>query len=296
MQEDMTAPQAPTTHQASPVTELEPVRSAGRSRVPFGLAALAAGLGIAAVAVGVTAAGPSGAGTPAAPQGVALISDATPAPVQNGQGGQGNGGWTGPGRGFGGGMMGGARFGGPRGGASVTSISGTQLALRTDDGWTRTIDASGATITKAGAAATLAGIAVGDEIAFAQQRNADGTYTITKIAIVAPHVAGTVTATSASGLTLKAQDGSTVTVTVSSSTTYRVAGNQSGTLADIKVGDVVVASGTKSGDGSIAATEVNAFTPGTGGPMMGGPHGGWDGDGNGRHGPNASPTPTPPGA
>lgn len=293
MQEDMMAPQAPATPEASPVAELEAVRSTGRSRVPFGLAALAAGLGLAAVTVGASVTGPSGGGNPAAPQGVVLLSDATPAPVQNGQG---DGGWIGPGRGFGGGMMGGARFGGPRGGASVASISGTQLALRTDDGWTRTIDASGATITKAGAAATLADIAVGDEIAFAQQRSTDGTYTITKIAIVAPHVAGTVTATSASGLTLKAQDGSTVTVTVSSSTTYRVAGTQSATLADIKVGDVVVASGTKSGDGSIAATEVNAFTPGTGGPMMGGPHGGWDGDGNGRHGPNgpgASPSALP---
>ena len=325
MHEDMSTPQPPVTIEVTPLTgepaagpapselvaELQPVRSS-RSRVPFGLAALAAGIGVVAI-VGVAVAGPGSGGTAGAPQGVALFAGASPAPSQDGNGGQGGHDWAGPGGQsgngsagpggapgsgrvgmMGGGMMGGAvmggdRLGGARGAVSVTSVSGTQLALRTDDGWTRTIDASGATITKGGAAATLTDIAVGDHIAFAEQRNSDNTYTVTKIEIVVPRVAGTVTATSASGLTLKARDGSSVVVTVSPTTTYRVAGKQSATLADIKVGDIVMASGTKAADGSIAATSVDAFTAGTGGPGTGAPGGGW----NGRHGPggpDASPS------
>lgn len=290
------------------VTTTEPVRTGGRSLMPFGLAAVAAGVGLAAMAVAATVGGSAAGGTPAIAQGVALVANASPAPAQDGHDGQGGpGGRAGPG-GRRGGMMGGERMGGLRGGVSVTSISGSQLSLGTDDGWTRTIDAAGAKITKGGAAATLADITVGTQIRFAETRNADGTYTITKIGIEMPRVAGTVTAAGGSTITLKGMDGSTVAVTVTSSTTYRVAGKQSATLADIKVGDVVMATGTKAADGSITATSVHAFTPGTGGPGtdgpgaggpgMGGPHG-WDTDGDGRpgqpgqNGPNATPTPAP---
>jgi hypothetical protein len=294
------------------VATIQPVRPVGRSLMPFGLAAVAAGLGLAAMAVAATVGG-AGAGAGGAPtiaQGVALAANAPAAPAQDGQDGpdgQGGPGWAGPG-GRGGGMMGGERMGGLRGGVPVTSISGSQLSLRTDDGWTRTIDASGATITKGGAAATLADITVGTQVRFAETRNADGTYTITKIDIEMPRVAGTVTAAGGSTITLKAMDGSTVAVTVTSATTYRVAGKRPATLADITVGDVVMATGARAADGSLTATSVHAFTPGTDGPGMGGPgmggpgmggHKGWDPDGNGRPGgpgrnaPNATPTPVP---
>jgi hypothetical protein len=286
------------------VAPVEPVRAGGRSLMPFGLAAAVAGLGIAAVAVAAAASGPAAGSTPTIPQGMSLVSGASPSPAQDGQNGQGgqNGqnGWAGPGggRGMMGGGLKGGRVGGPRGDVSVASISGSQLSLSTEDGWTRTIDASGATITRGGSAATLGDITVGSQIDFAETRNADGTYTITKIDIEMPRVAGTVTATGGSTITLKAMDGTIVTVTVTSATTYRMAGATSATLADIKVGDIVMATGTKAADGSLTATSVDAFAPGAGGPGAGG-RPGWNNDRNGRHGqpgqngPNPTPTPVP---
>ena len=137
----------------------------------------------------------------------------------------------------------------------------------------------------------------------------DGTLTATSVEIQPATAAGTVKEKGTSSLTLTTRDGSTVTVKVTSSTTYQVAGITTPTLADIKVGDVVMASGTKNADGSLSATAVLARAagdfggPGMGGPGMGGPGmGGW---GRGGHGdgdwgfpggvpanPGASPAPS----
>ena len=235
--------------------------------------------------------------------------------------------------------------GGMRGGIgnaiTITAIDGTKLALKTDNGWTRTIDAAGATVTKDGATVAVSTLKVGDRIVFRETRNDDGTYTITAITVIQPAVAGTVasvsgstvtvtrrdgstskvvltgsttyqlagkaatkdavvtgarivargtlatdgtlTATSvevapatfagtvkeksASSLTLTTRDGSTVVVKVTSSTTYQVAGVTSPTLADVKVGDVVMAAGTRNADGSLDATVVRSHAAGQfGGP------------------------------
>jgi hypothetical protein len=245
---------------------------------------------------------------------------------------------------------------GAMGGAiSITAIDGTKLALETDNGWTRTIDAAGATVTKDGATVALSILKAGDRIVFREIRNADGTFKITAIEVIQPAVAGTVasvsgstvtvtqrdgstskvvltdsttyqlagqastkdavvagaqivargtlatdgtlTATSveiapatfagtvkekgAGSLTLTTRDGSTVVVTVTSSTTYQVGGVTSPTLADVKIGDVVMAAGTRNADGSLSATVVRSRAAGKfGGPGDGfgrGPMGGSDG-------------------
>jgi hypothetical protein len=264
-------------------------RTHGRSRLPLGLA-LAAGLvGVAAIAAGVAAGGP-GDTTAAAANAVPLVAAASPSP------GATTDGQKGP---DGGGRMGGMR--GMRGGVTVTAVDGTKLSLRTDDGWTRTIETSGATITKGGATATVAAIAVGDEIAFAQQRGTDGTYTVTAVTVVEPHVGGTVTAVGASSITLTDRDGATVTVAVTSATTYEVAGKTTATLADVTAGMMVMATGTRNADGSLTATAVRAFTPGQGGPGMdgrgGGRHGGpWGGQGGPQDQQTQPNATTPPGA
>lgn len=246
---------------------------------------------------------------------------------------------------------------GPKGGfgrstISITAIDGTKLALVTDNGWTRTIDAAGATVTKDGAAAAVSALQVGDRIVFRETRSDDGTYTITAIEVIQPSATGTVesvsgstitltardgssqkitvtssttyelagqastrdavvagvqiratgtlgsdgtlTATSvriapsmvggtvkeksASSFTLTVRDGSTVEVRVSSATTYRVGGISSPTLADVNVGDVVMASGTKNADGTLAATVVRSHPAGS----FGGPGGRGGGNGFGR--------------
>jgi hypothetical protein len=144
---------------------------------------------------------------------------------------------------------------------SVTAINGSSLSLKTDDGWTRTISVTATTtITKGGQAATLSDVAVGDVIRFAETRNADGTYTITRIDIVVPQVAGVVTAVGNDTITIKRRDGATTTVRTSSSTTYHV-GRSNGSRSDVKVGSAIVAQGTKASDGSLDATSVTVIQP-----------------------------------
>jgi Domain of unknown function (DUF5666) len=343
--------------------------SGGPNRRNLGLAALAGAIGIGALAIGIAIGGgaPSGgsATVPAAEGRRVVVSDAA---------------WTSPdgrtqvrldergGRGMPGAIG--------RGAISITAINGSKLSLQTDNGWTRTIDATGATITKGGETVTVSALKVGDQIRFTETRNDDGTYTVTAIAVVQPSVAGTVasvsgstvtvtgrdggtskvlltssttyelagkaatkdavvagaqivatgtlaadgtlTATSvevapataagtvkeksASSITLTTRDGSTVVVKVDSGTTYQVGGVTSPTLADVAVGAVVMASGTKNADGSLTATVVRSWAAGQdGGPGMGdwgrGGHGGRGGPGwDWPDAPDASPSATPSGS
>jgi hypothetical protein len=330
-----------------PAAAAPPASNRPRGRT-LGIAALAGAIVVGVLAVGF-ALGSGGASNDAA-----TVPTAGRQPVQVAQAG-----WTSPdgrtqvrpdgrgGRGFGGGFE--------QGSITITAIDGAKLSLKTDDDWTRTIDATGATVTNDGKTVALSTLKVGDRIVFRETRNDDGTYTITAITVVQPTVAGTVasvsgstvtvttfgnttakvaltgsttytlggqastkdavvagvrisargtlgsdgtlTATSVeiqpataagtvkekgtSSLTLTIRDGSTVVVKVTSSTTYQVDGITTPTLADIKVGDVVMASGTKNADGSLSATAVRSHAAGDfGGPGMGG----GDGFGRGGHG------------
>ena len=139
---------------------------------------------------------------------------------------------------------------------SITAINGSQLSLKTDDGWTRTIDAAGATVTEQGGTAiTLADLKVGDQIAFRQTRNADGTYTVTQIVRIPPQASGTVKSVDANSATLTLPDGTTKTIGLTSSTTYTLNGNAA-TAADLKVGTRVHATGTVDANGNFTATKV----------------------------------------
>jgi hypothetical protein len=354
-----TTPTTETPAAAEPVESVEPTpvvapaRRGSRGRT-IGLASLAGAIGIGAIAIAVVAGGPRNDSAPAAAAD-GSASGGAPIGVVSG--------WTAPGgttdvrpdkNGRGGmrGVMGGA--------ISITAIDGTKLALETENGWTRTIDAAGATVTKDGATVALAALKIGDRVVFRETRNDDSTFTITAIEVIQPAVAGTVasvagstvtitgrdgstskvvltgsttyqmagqaatkdavvtgaqivargtlatdgtlTATSvqvapamsagtvkekgASSLTLTTRDGSTVVVTVTGSTTYEVGGITSPTLADVKVGDVVMAAGARNADGSLSATVVRSHAAGRfGGPGDGFGRGGMRGDGFGRGGP-----------
>ena len=129
-------------------------------------------------------------------------------------------------------------------GITITKISGSTIDLKTDDGWTRTITATADTkITKGGEAATVADLKVGDKVALRQKRNDDGTYSVVAIVVPVPVVAGTVTAIGADSITVKTRDGSTKTITLTGSTTFKL-GRADGTKADVKVGSIVAAAGT----------------------------------------------------
>ena len=181
------------------------------------------------------------------------------------------------------GMMGG-RMGG-RGmfdDITITGITGSQIALKTADGWTRTIDASGATVEKDGKTATLADLTVGDQVKFQETRGADGTYKVTAIAVVQPHVAGTVAAVDATSITITEFDGTTAKVVLTGSTTYEI-----GRRADksaVTVGAFVDVRGTLAADGTLTATTVEVMPAGM--TATGRMHG--DGDAR-RRGPGAAP-------
>lgn len=172
-------------------------------------------------------------------------------------------GFGGPDFGFGG--RGPRGFGGPHGGGpdrghgpiTITAINGGNLSLKTDDGWTRTIDATGATITgQGGATLAIGDLKVGDQIAFRQTRNTDGTYRIDAIVRIPPRAAGTVKSVAADSATLTQPDGSSTTIGLTAGTTYTLEG-KAATAADLKVGTRVRAVGTKDSNGAFTATHVD---------------------------------------
>ena len=174
------------------------------------------------------------------------------------------------------------------GGITITAIDGSNVSLKTDDGWTRTIAVTSDTkITKGGATIAVADLAVGDHVRIAQERASDGTYTVTAIIVVLPSLVGQVTAIDGDTLTVTQPGGTTATIHVDSGTTYQVNG-AAGKLSDIKVGSFVVAEGTQRADGSLDADVVRS---GFGGRMMpGGP--GYGGKDHGGAAPKASPAPS----
>ena len=198
------------------------------------------------------------------------------------------------------GMMGGAGLdlrGGFKlgfGDITITAIDGSNLSLKTDDGWTRTIAVgTSTTITKGGQTVAVGDLAVGDQIVFGETRATDGSYAIDQIRVVLPVVGGQVTAVGTDSITVDAKGGSSATIHVGSSTAYTVNGDTRARLSDITVGSFVIAEGTLRTDGSLDATVVHAGTraksgPGGAGPMFrGGP---WDNHQDNR---GAAPSATP---
>jgi hypothetical protein len=260
-----------------------------RRRIVAILVAGLAVVSIAAVAIGAspeatTAADPSASTSP----GATAQPQASAKPETNSDQHDGDA-WPGPGGRFGekfrlgfGGFAG--EFPGivRPGGVEITAIDGSDLSLKTVDGWTRTITVTSDTeITKGGDTIAVGDLAVGDQIRFRQQRNDDGTFTITRVAVVEPSVAGTVTAKTDSTITIEQRDGTSVTVNVDAGTSFRVEG-ASGTadIADVAVGMKLIASGEQNNDGSLDASRVLA---GNGLPFH---------DHSGKNAPDASPSPS----
>jgi Domain of unknown function (DUF5666) len=269
------------------MTEPNEIEFSERVRRPFlsGSAArggivLGSALLIVVGAVAVMGASPS----PTAPTGADPTAVPSGAPRDH-RAGPGFGGFGA----FGFGGFGIGRGGPGFGGTSITAISGSDLSLKTEDGWTRTITVTGdTTITRAGATIAAGDLKVGDQILFAQKKNDDGTFTITKIQLVIPSVTGQVSAIDGSTITVKQFGGTTQTIHVDSSTTYTVSGVTDPTLADIKVDAFIVAQGTQRADGSLDAEAVHSgFAKFGRGDGHGGP-----GDPN-KAAPSAAPSGTP---
>ncbi len=160
---------------------------------------------------------------------------------------------------------------------TVTAINGSSLSLKTADGWTRTISVTGSTkITRAGTSVGLSTIKVGDTIALRESKAKDGSFTIDAITVVLPRVFGQVTATTASTITVKQFDGSSLTIHVGSGTTFRILGVTSATVSSVKVGMTISAEGTKAANGtfdalSVAGGQLKMPVPGGGHKQPGAP-------------------------
>lgn len=147
------------------------------------------------------------------------------------------------------------RFGGFRD-ITIKSISGSNVTLATDDGWTRTIAVTGSVaLTKGGQTIQASGLAVGDQVRLDQTRNADGTYTVDGLAVIVPSVRGTVSGVSASGSKVTTRDGSVWTIAINGNTKYQY-GTGTGSVSDIKNGSVALVQGTTTGDNALTALTV----------------------------------------
>jgi hypothetical protein len=178
-------------------------------------------------------------------------------------------------KGFGAIPFGDAGRAGWRNDITITAVDGSNLSLKTDDGWTRTIAVTSATtITKGGKTISVGDLTVGDHIRFSQQRADDGTYTVTRVVVVLPTVVGEVKSIAGDTITVTQPGGTTATIHVGSGTTYQIDGS-SGSLSDIKVGSIVIAEGTQRSDGSLDAATVRGgqFKRFLGGPDSGRDHG-----------------------
>jgi hypothetical protein len=139
---------------------------------------------------------------------------------------------------------------------TISAISGSNVTLTTDDGWTRTIAVTDdVELTKGGQTIALSDLAVGDQVRFKQTRNDDGTYTVEAIAVVVPSVRGVVSDVSATGFKVTTRDGSVWTITVNATTQYQF-GTGTGTLADVTNGTVTLVQGTKTADNALTALTV----------------------------------------
>jgi hypothetical protein len=139
---------------------------------------------------------------------------------------------------------------------TITAISGNDVTLGTPDGWSRTITISDSVdLTKGGQDIAVSDLKVGDQVRFSQTRNADGSYTVTAVAVVVPTVRGTASAITSTGFKVTTRDGSVWTVTVNGSTTYAY-GQGTGTLADVKDGQAVRVQGTTTADNQLTALNV----------------------------------------
>jgi preprotein translocase subunit YajC len=164
----------------------------------------------------------------------------------------------------------------------VKSVGSDTFTLTTHDGTTVTVDVSSSTtyVDPSATSATFSTIKVGDHVAVFGT-DTSNTVTATKVAIgdaggfggpgggwgghgapggTPPAAFGTVKSVGSDTFTLTTHDGTTVTVDVSSSTTYREAGKSSASLSDVTVGSQVVVFGTDTSD-TVTATSVGIGAP-----------------------------------
>ncbi len=144
----------------------------------------------------------------------------------------------------------------------VTAVNGSTITAVGARGTTVTVTVMAATTyQEMGQAAALTGVQPGDYILAQGTSTGTDTFNATMIRIVMPGAAGTVMSLNGtSSFSLATRNGRTVTVNVSASTKYLMAG-QAAALSAITQGMAVVVHGTVATDGSVTATDVRIAVP-----------------------------------
>jgi len=139
----------------------------------------------------------------------------------------------------------------------ITAISGNRVSLETADGWARTVVVDADTvIRKGGIAAAVSDLAVGDRVALRQRRTDDGTFRVTALVVPQPVQGGEVSAVNGSRITITQRGGASAVIHVGPGTTFKARRGTAVGIADVKVGDRVVAVGNLRADGSMDATAI----------------------------------------
>jgi len=145
----------------------------------------------------------------------------------------------------------------------VTNVTGSSITLTSRDALPHTIAIpSSARIEQAGQSATVQAIAVGSVLAVQGTTGTDGSFTVLRVVIRLPRVAGMITAVNGASFTLRTVKGATYTIVTSPTTTYvlhqrGVAAKPSTTAPAIAVGERTLVVGTlNSGSTSLAAVRV----------------------------------------
>ena len=148
-----------------------------------------------------------------------------------------------------------------RAGGEVTAISGNTITIKRRDGSTATLTVNGSTAYRQGGVdASKADVKVGSRINAEGRPGSSDAFTATVVKISLARVGGEVTAKTANSITVKQRDGSSVVVHVGAETRYLVRGanGAKATLANVEVGNRLVAVGVRRGDGSLDASVVGA--------------------------------------
>jgi len=164
----------------------------------------------------------------------------------------------------------------------VTAVDGTNISLQAGQN-TQAIatDANTKFYVAGQQGGSLADVKTGEFVVAQVQKQSDGSLLATQVevgvqggfgrgmgGVMGQRVGGQVTAVDGAKITVQAGQ-STQTIVTDSNTKFYVAGKQSGSLADVKTGEFVMAQVQKQSDGSLLATQVavgNNLGPGAG-PM-----------------------------
>jgi Domain of unknown function (DUF5666) len=149
----------------------------------------------------------------------------------------------------------------PKTAGEVTAVTPSTLTLKGRGDKTQTVQLNASTTYQLGRTkGDKTDVKVGSRVVVEGSVSGE-TFTALTVHVALSNAGGEVTAKTDDTITVKRRDGKTTVLHLSKDTTFKVRGKEAATLADIKVGDRVQASGTSRDDGSLDALNVHGRAP-----------------------------------